>query len=189
MAFVSSGRTNRGPAAAAQNRAAILAAARIVFSHDGPSAAMSAISTAAGVGPGVLYRHFPDRRSLTQAVFDEDIAALEVIADRGTTLAELLAAVLDQLVACTAFVSTIRPGEFGLVHVAAEQRMRAVLESALAADTVATFRAGTTAEDLLLAIGLVAALLTKTDEPMRRTVADTAWRLIVDGLRDVQPAL
>lgn len=176
-------RVNRGPAAAAENRAAILMAARRVFARCGAAAPMSAISTTAGVSPGVLYRHFPDREALIQAVFDEDIQVLERIAARpGCTLDDLLTAVIDQLVECTAFVATLRPDRVDPAHAAAESRVRALLAAA-SADGAHSFRPDATTHDLLLAIGLVAALLTKTPAPRRRVVADESWELIQRGLR------
>ncbi|WP_157978954.1 MULTISPECIES: TetR/AcrR family transcriptional regulator [Nocardia] len=181
----SPGRVNRGPAAAAENRAAILTAARAVFSQHGPAAPMSLISTTANVSPGVLYRHFPNRDSLTRAVFEEDIRALEQVAYRkDSSLRELLARFLDQLVECTAFVATLRPDDSDPVHASFALTVSELLTDKLAADTSGTFRPGTSARQLMLAIGLVAALLTKTPEPMRRAVADEAWELLMDGLRD-----
>lgn len=144
---------------------------------------MSSISTAAGVSPAVLYRHFPGREALIQAVFDEDIQVLERIAARpDCTLEDLLAAMFDQLVECTAFVSTLRPDRVDPAHVAAESRVRALLAAKLA-DGANTFRPGTTPDDLLLAVGLVAALLTKTAASRRRAVADESWKLIQCGLK------
>ncbi|WP_405182395.1 TetR/AcrR family transcriptional regulator [Nocardia sp. NBC_01377] len=181
----STGRVNRGPAAAAENRAAILTAARAVFSRNGPAAPMSLISTTANVSPGVLYRHFPNRDSLTRAVFEEDIRALEKVAYRkDSSLRELLATFLDQLVECTAFVATLRPDDSDPAHASFALTVSELLTDKLAADTSGAFRPGTTARQLMLAIGLVAALLTKTPEPMRRAVADEAWQLLMDGLRD-----
>lgn len=73
---------NRGPAAAAGNRAAILIAARRLFAEQGYRVPLSAIARAAGVGQGVLYRHFPDRLELAFAVFADNFAELDrVVAD------------------------------------------------------------------------------------------------------------
>ncbi|NUU17821.1 TetR/AcrR family transcriptional regulator [Cellulomonas humilata] len=72
--------SNRGPAAAPENRRAILDAARRVFADRGYHAPLSAIAQSAGVGQGVLYRHFPSRLDLAFAVFEEHLAELEAIA-------------------------------------------------------------------------------------------------------------
>src|ERR687893_1857054 len=51
-----------------RNRGRILAAARDVFVAQGPDAPLDAISAAAEVGIGTLYRRFPDRRAVVRAV-------------------------------------------------------------------------------------------------------------------------
>ncbi len=53
---------------ARRNRERLLAAARDVFVDEGPDAPLDAISSAAEVGIGTLYRRFPDRRALVRAV-------------------------------------------------------------------------------------------------------------------------
>ncbi len=57
---------------ARNNRARILdvAPARLAASAD---ASLNSIAKAAGVGPGTLYRHFPDRESLVLAVYRQEI--------------------------------------------------------------------------------------------------------------------
>lgn len=68
---------NRGPAAAADNRRALLRAARALFADKGYNVPLSAIAREAGVGQAVLYRHFPRRLDLAFAVFEENFAELE----------------------------------------------------------------------------------------------------------------
>lgn len=76
-----SSKSNRGPAAAAQNRAALIEAARGLFAERGYEVPLSAIARAAGVGQGVLYRHFPTRADLVVAVFTDNIAELRRLAE------------------------------------------------------------------------------------------------------------
>lgn len=64
------------------NRERIVAAAREVFAEDGPEASLNEIARRAGVGPGTLYRHFPNRRALAAAVVVERVEALAAHADR-----------------------------------------------------------------------------------------------------------
>lgn len=73
--------SNRGPAAAAENRAAILAAARTLFTDAGYRVPLRTIAKHAGVGQGVLYRHFSDRLTLADAVFAENFDAFERLVD------------------------------------------------------------------------------------------------------------
>ncbi len=58
------------------NRARILAAATEALREDGMGVDMRAIATAAGVGIGTLYRHFPTREALVHAVTGTDLAGL-----------------------------------------------------------------------------------------------------------------
>jgi AcrR family transcriptional regulator len=61
---------------ARRNYDRLIAAAEQAFAEDGPSASLDGIAKAAGVGPGTLYRNFPTRRALLDAVYHERIAAL-----------------------------------------------------------------------------------------------------------------
>jgi AcrR family transcriptional regulator len=70
------GRKQRRDAAA--NRQRILTAAEDAFRHHGLSVDMRAVAAAAGVGIGTLYRHFPTREDLVQAITGTDLADLAV---------------------------------------------------------------------------------------------------------------
>ncbi|MEV6323657.1 TetR family transcriptional regulator [Nocardia sp. NPDC051787] len=61
---------------AVANRERILAAATDAFRDSGMAVDMRAIAAAAGVGVGTLYRHFPTREHLVQAVTGTDLAEL-----------------------------------------------------------------------------------------------------------------
>ncbi|GAB2669264.1 TetR/AcrR family transcriptional regulator [Nocardia goodfellowii] len=61
---------------AVANRERILAAASEAFRQSGMAVDMRAVAAAAGVGIGTLYRHFPTREHLVQAVTGTDLAAL-----------------------------------------------------------------------------------------------------------------
>lgn len=69
-------RTNRGPLAAAENRRALIEAARLEFAEHGASVPLSRIAARAGVGQGSLYRHFSDRVQLATDVFSENLEQL-----------------------------------------------------------------------------------------------------------------
>lgn len=77
-------RANRGPAAAAENRSAVLRSARRLFAEHGLHVPLTAIAQDAGVGQGVLYRHFPTRMDLALAVFDENLDHIEEVATQAT---------------------------------------------------------------------------------------------------------
>lgn len=61
---------------AVANRARIVAAATEVLRTEGMGADMRRIAAASGVGIGTLYRHFPTRDDLVQAVTGTDLTAL-----------------------------------------------------------------------------------------------------------------
>ena len=101
-------KANRGPAAGPENRRALIAAAREVYATDGLNAPFSAVAKRAGVGQGSLYRHFPDRKALAVAVFEENLVDIEEFtapADR--TIDDLLDRVVAQAMVSTAFIDLI----------------------------------------------------------------------------------
>jgi AcrR family transcriptional regulator len=59
---------------AARNRAALVDAARLVFGERGLDAPLDEIARRAGVGNATLYRRFPTRQELIDAVFTERMA-------------------------------------------------------------------------------------------------------------------
>ncbi|PYU34067.1 MAG: TetR family transcriptional regulator [Acidobacteria bacterium] len=67
----------RKPRADAQrNRERILEVAKRAFTRSGASASLDDIANEAGVGPGTLYRHFPTREELLQAVYRSEMEKL-----------------------------------------------------------------------------------------------------------------
>ena len=69
---VPSGRPTR--ADAARNYDALIAAAFEAFTHEGEDASLEGIARRAGVGIGTLYRNFPTRQALLEAVYQEEVA-------------------------------------------------------------------------------------------------------------------
>jgi AcrR family transcriptional regulator len=58
---------------ARRNYDKLIAAARDVFAEHGTSASLEEIARRAGVGIGTLYRHFPSRQDLLEAVYVEEV--------------------------------------------------------------------------------------------------------------------
>ncbi len=61
---------------ARRNRDALVAKAREVFASGGFDLRFDDFAKLAGVGTGTLYRHFPTREALAEAVYREEVAAL-----------------------------------------------------------------------------------------------------------------
>src|SRR5260221_7590475 len=66
---------------AVRNRERLLEAAKAVFSAGGPGASLEAVARRAGVGIGTLYRHFPTREALFEAVYRREVEQLGELAD------------------------------------------------------------------------------------------------------------
>jgi len=77
---------------AARNRVRLLAAAKVVFSAGGPEASLEAVARAAGVGIGTLYRHFPTREALFEAVYRREVDELAALAEASLSDADPAAA-------------------------------------------------------------------------------------------------
>jgi AcrR family transcriptional regulator len=61
---------------ARRNRERLLEAARAAFAADGLAVPLDEIARRAGVGPGTLYRHFPAKEALFEAVLQDRLQCL-----------------------------------------------------------------------------------------------------------------
>ena len=119
---------------ARRNRELVLDAARAAFAAEGLSVPLDEIARRAGVGPGTLYRHFPTKESLIEAVVNDRLRRLS---GEGAALRD-----------------TADPGEafFGFLNrIAAEAAPKRDLFDALASAGVAVSPAVTAAADDLRA--------------------------------------
>lgn len=77
--------TRRLRADAVRNRAKVLDAARAAFAEHGGEAQMEDVARRAGVGVGTVYRHFPTKEALGEALieerFDHTIAFVHALLD------------------------------------------------------------------------------------------------------------
>jgi AcrR family transcriptional regulator len=67
---------------AQRNRARLVEVAKAMFSEGGAETSLEAIARAAGVGIGTLYRHFPTREALIEAVYRTETQHLVQAAPR-----------------------------------------------------------------------------------------------------------
>lgn len=174
-----SSRRNRGPAAAAENRRALIAAAREVYAQDGLSAPFSAVAKRAGVGQGSLYRHFPDRTALAVAVFDDNVTDLEdYTAAPERTVDDLLDRVVDQAVVSTAFIELIAADLSDPRVAKLGERYFSLVDRLVARDRAAG-RIGAHIEtrDVTMATGMLATELARTDLAQRAEVGARARAL------------
>jgi AcrR family transcriptional regulator len=66
---------------AERNRQRILEAAREAFAEDGLSVTLDEIAHRAGVGVGTIYRRYPDKEKLIDALFEDQINAFVAMAE------------------------------------------------------------------------------------------------------------
>jgi AcrR family transcriptional regulator len=91
---------------AERNRLRIIQAAAEVFARRGLEAGLDEIARHAGVGTGTVYRRFPDKSLLIEALIEQRMATLDELADRALGLESgwdglvlFLETVVEQLIA------------------------------------------------------------------------------------------
>ncbi len=82
---------------AERNRQRILAAAAELFTERGLEPSLDDVARHAGVGVGTVYRRFPDKASLADALFDERIDALVGLAEQAQAEPDAWAALVSFL--------------------------------------------------------------------------------------------
>ncbi|MBV8565892.1 MAG: TetR/AcrR family transcriptional regulator [Methylobacteriaceae bacterium] len=185
------GRTARRPRAdAVRNRERVLEAAKTVFSAGGPDASLEAVARHAGVGIGTLYRHFPTREALFEAVYRREVQQLADLAEELKTEAEPAEALRRWMHSNVEFVATKKGMSAALALAAykpselhaytAERLTKAVaglLDRAVAAGEI---RADISAEDLLRAL---VAMCYMNNQPGWQVSVLRLVDVFVDGLR------
>jgi AcrR family transcriptional regulator len=106
MADQSAVTVRRPRADSVRNRERVLEAATAVFSAGGPDASLEAVAKRAGVGIGTLYRHFPTREALFEAVYRREVQQLGDLAEQLKSEAEPVDALRRWLRSNVEFVAT-----------------------------------------------------------------------------------
>jgi AcrR family transcriptional regulator len=89
-----------------RNRERLLEAATHIFSAGGSQASLEAVAREAGVGIGTLYRHFPTREALFEAVYRHEVDHLGDLAEQLASEAEPTEALRKWLHANVRLVAT-----------------------------------------------------------------------------------
>ncbi|MGW6318105.1 TetR/AcrR family transcriptional regulator [Streptomyces sp. NPDC055099] len=169
------------------NRERLVTTAQEVFAETGPGASLNEIARRAGVGPGTLYRHFPNRQALLTAVLKNRIQVLCGQAERLCTsdsaddaLAQWLGAFLVHARADHGMGSALMVNEPGAPHLDCHQPILNAATSLLArAQQRGTARADLAAGDLVqLVTGI--ALSTVRDEDTDQ--ANRLLALVLDAV-------
>ncbi|QBD75062.1 TetR/AcrR family transcriptional regulator [Ktedonosporobacter rubrisoli] len=149
---------------AQRNEEALLAAAAAVFVKSGVEAPVRDIATAAGVGMGTIYRHFPTRADLVVAVYRHQV---EACAEAGplllaksdsphAALGQWVNLFVDFLVTKHGLATVLQPGSTGFdaLHTYFLERLLPVCAQLLeAAILTGEITADITAYELMRAIG------------------------------------
>jgi AcrR family transcriptional regulator len=103
----SSAKNLRKPRVDAQrNRERVLEAAKSVFAAGGSDGSLEAVARRAGVGIGTLYRHFPTREALYEAVYRREVEQLSELAEQLKSEAQPVEALRRWLRSNVEFVAT-----------------------------------------------------------------------------------
>jgi AcrR family transcriptional regulator len=159
-------RSRKPRADAAINRERLLEAATEIFAAGGPQASLEAVARRAEVGIGTLYRHFPTREALFEAVYRREVDQLGDLADRLAKEADAVEALRAWLHAQIRLVAAKKGMIEGLqlaAHGSSELKaysferltraLRALLERGVKAQAI---RSDVSAEDLLRAfVGMI----------------------------------
>ena len=175
--------SNRGPAAAADNRRAILAAAKRLFAQRGYHVPLNAVAREAGVGQGVLYRHFGSRLDLAFAVFEDNFTELESLAAQADqdTFDRLWARLVDYTIDATAFIEMVVDARRTIPDYDGDARVARLVETALAPAHAAGRHLDVDAEQVQLALRMVHGVVVTSPDPAGAT---SAARRALDLLPD-----
>lgn len=178
---------------ARSRRAALLDAADSVFSEHGITAPLDLVVERAGVGRATLYRNFPDRTALLQAMLERtaDTIAAHVaeLGQRDDALFELLAAMAKRIINSPALADYWRAVDPNDPQIAAvRQRILGLMQPALErAIGAGLCRADLRPSDISLYASMLGAALRGHDRQQRQELAERALQLLGPGLRAGTP--
>ena len=176
---------------AERNRRLVLEAATQAFAQEGLDVGMAEIARRAGVGNATVFRRFPSKDALIEAIVDEKIAELLAAAERAAEIEDPWDSLVDMLEKTAALQARDHgffqaTEEFMLRHPDLLRRHRPVFEAVdrlvVRAQAAGVVRDDVTTLDLLgLVKGSVVCL------PPSRDLRDDGWRrylsIMLDALR------
>jgi AcrR family transcriptional regulator len=179
---------------ASRNRDTVLAAATRAFASSDTEPSMRAIAREAGVGIATLYRHFPTRETLVDAVYQDQVKRLTLGAREllgqlppAEALRRWMDLFADWLATKHGMLGTllamIESGEIALAHTRTEllEAITTILDAGSAAGDL---RADISAEDVGASL---IGIFTVAGKPGQHTQADRLLNLLMDGLRPQPP--
>lgn len=171
---------------ARRNRERILDAARGALTGTGDDTSLNEIARRAGVGIGTLFRHFPNRDALLEALTYEQTSALCAAAHRLLTAAEPAAALADWLRDLVAHLATYRGLAASLLAGTGLAGSYQAIDAAATALLVRAQKAGEVRADLdvpaLISLAGAVAWLSELG-PEQAHRADVVLTVLADGLR------
>jgi AcrR family transcriptional regulator len=173
---------------ALRNYEKLVAAGREAFTEADRSASLEDIARRAGVGIGTLYRHFPTRTDLVQAIYVDEVEALSRSADEFAELEpwEALTSWLHRFLGYVATKQALADELFAVddaerqaVFAGCRAMLYAAGEPLLhRAQDAGIVRPDVTIEDVIRLVGGVAKMPAASPEDVQRVLA-----IAVDGLR------
>jgi len=178
---------------AALRRAQLLDAADAIFGEHGVTAPLDLVVERAGVGRATLYRNFPDRAALIEALLQRTLARIDAhvkeLGSRDDALFALLGGMAARIVESPALVDYWRAVDRNDPAIrAARERIHALLEAPLQRAIAAGLcRADLRPSDISLVSGMLGAALRGRTREERADLAARAMDLLHDGLAPRPP--
>jgi AcrR family transcriptional regulator len=176
---------------ARRNRAQVLRAAREAFAAEGSSVPLDVIARRAGVGPGTVYRHFPTKEALFEAVvldrlrlLADNARTLQDAEDPGAALLGFIRHLIEEAAPKKDLIDALDRAGISLSPSLAEtaRDLRAEVGRLLTrAQRAGTIRTDVDTDDLMLLLsGVILATQRHSDQPVD---PGRALRVVCDGLR------
>jgi AcrR family transcriptional regulator len=175
---------------AQRNRARVLEAAETVFAAEGIEVPIDVVAEKAGVGVGTVYRHFPTKERLFEAIMVERVAVLAADAearlekeDPKTAFFDFLDYLVTEVLLKRDLITAFAVAGVEFDVVAAEAKAR--LDAAVSDLLIAAQGAGTVRKDVTapVVLSLVGATCMAAKNPHPGATVNEMLSVVRDGLR------